>query len=112
MCIKKKRGGRPALIINTKNSIVKNLTNNEIQVKWGVEAVWVLLTPKNKSPKSNILHIACAAIYSKPNSKSKSDLYDHIYDAYHSLSSKYQRGLHFIIAGDTNELNLPRTIMY
>ena len=103
---RKERGGRPALIINSKKFHVKNLTNREIQVKWGVEAVWAILTPKSISPSSPIQHIACAAIYSKPNSKSKSDLYDHIYEAYHFLSSKYQRGLQFILAGDTNELNL------
>ena len=38
--------------------------------------------------------------------KNKSDLYDHIYEAYHMLNAKFQRGLHIIIAGDTNELNL------
>ena len=103
---RKERGGRPALIINAKNYIVKDLTNKEIQIKWGVEAVWALLTPKNISPSSKIQHIACAAIYSKPNSKSKFELYEHIDEVFHKLSSKYQRGLHFIIAGDTNELNL------
>ena len=53
-----------------------------------------------------IQKIACAAIYSKPNSKSKTDLLDHIAEAYHTLSTKYGRGLHFIIGGDTNELKL------
>ena len=71
-----------------------------------MEAVWALLTPKTVSQKSKIQHIACASIYSKPNSKNKSDMYDHIYEAYHILNSKYQKGLHFIIAGDTNDLKL------
>ena len=30
----------------------------------------------------------------------------HIFDAFNILSKKYGRGLHFIIAGDTNDLNL------
>ena len=42
----------------------------------------------------------------KPGSKHKSDLLDHISEAYNLLSAKYGNGLHFCIAGDTNELKL------
>ena len=42
----------------------------------------------------------------KPNSRHKTDLIDHISEAYNILSTKYKRGLHFLIAGDTNDLNL------
>ena len=100
------RGGRPAIIVNEKKYHIQNLTNTLIQIKWGVEAVWCLITPKNVSQDSKIQKIVCGAIYSKPNSKSKTDLLDHIAEAYHILSTKYGRGLHFIIAGDTNELKL------
>ena len=31
---------------------------------------------------------------------------DHISDAFHILNTKYGRGLEFVIAGDTNDLNL------
>ena len=31
---------------------------------------------------------------------------DHISDVFHQLSTKYDQGLHFILAGDTNDLNL------
>ena len=48
----------------------------------GVEAVWCLLTPKNVTNTSKIQKIDCAAIYSKPNSKSKSDLLDNIAEAF------------------------------
>ena len=103
---RKERGGRPAIIVNSEKFKIQNLTNTQIQVKWGVEVVWCLLTPKNKNPNNTIQHIACASVYVKPNSKKKSEFYDHIYEAYHYLNSKYPKGLHFIIAGDTNELNL------
>ena len=33
-------------------------------------------------------------------------MYDHIYESYHFLSSKFPKGLNFIIAGDTIELDL------
>ena len=100
------RGGRPAIIVNNKKYIVENITNKLLQVKWGVEAVWCILTPKNITNDSKIQKIACASIYCKPGSKSKTDLLDHIAEAYNVLSTKYSKGLHFIIAGDTNELKL------
>ena len=64
------------------------------------------MTPKQVSQASKIKKIACAAIYSKPGSKHTSDLLDHISDAFNVLNSKYGHVLHFIIAGDTNELRL------
>ena len=103
---RKERGGRPAIIVNSEKYCIQNLTNNQILIKWGIEVVWCLLTPKNTRPNSIIQHIACASVYVKPNSKKKSDFYDHLYEAYHFLNSKYPKGFHFIIAGDTNELNL------
>ena len=66
-------GGRPALIVNKNKFVVKSLTNTLIPVKWGVEAVWALLTPKNVNQTSNIKKIVCASIYSKPGSNRKSD---------------------------------------
>ena len=99
-------GGRPALFVNNKKYHVKDITNTLVNVKWGVEAVWCIITPKNISKESKIQRIACAAIYSKPGSKHKSDLLDHISDAFNVLSAKYGNGLFFCIAGDTNELKL------
>ena len=99
-------GGRPAIIANNKKIHVQNLKNTVIQIPWGVEAVWCILTPKNISHDSKIQKLACCALYSKPNSKKKSLLLDHISDAFNILSTKYTRGLHFILAGDTNDLNL------
>jgi hypothetical protein len=99
-------GGRPTIIANDKKFHVQNLTNTMIQIPWGVEAVWCLLTPKHITHNSKIQKIACCALYSKPNSTKKSLLLDHISDAYNILSTKYDRGLHFVLAGDTNDLNL------
>ena len=77
-----------------------------MQIPWGVEAVWCVLTPKNISNDSKIQKIACCAVYSKPASKKKTLLLDHISDAYNALKTKYGKGLHFVIAGDTNDLKL------
>ena len=99
-------GGRPALVVNHKKYQVQNITNTLIQIPWGVEAVWCVLTPLNVSHDSKIQKIACCAIYCKPNSNRKTLLLDHISEAYNILSTKYGRGLHFVLAGDTNDLKL------
>ena len=103
---RKGTGGRPAIIVNNKKFSVQNLTNTLINIKWGIEVVWCLLTPLNVTPSSKIQKVAYASVYCKPGSKQKTDLQDHIAEAYNILSTKFQHGLHFIIAGDTNELNL------
>ena len=103
---RKGTGGRPAIIVNKNKFHIQDLTNTLIPVMWGVEAVWCLLTPKQVNQASKIQKIACAAIYSRPGSRHKTDLLDHISDAFNILNSKFGRGLHFIIAGDTNELRL------
>ena len=103
---RKGTGGRPAIIANHSKYQVQNITNTVIQIPWGVEAVWCILTPHGASNDSKVQKIACCSIYSKPSSKRKSLLLDHISDAFNILSTKYGRGLHFVLAGDTNDLNL------
>ena len=103
---RKGKGGRPAIFANNSKYEVQNITNTLIQIPWGVEAVWCLLTPKNISNDSKIQKIAVCALYSKPDSRKKTLLLDHISDAYNILSTKYGRGLHYVIGGDTNDLKL------
>lgn len=102
-------GGRPAIIVNTKNFMVDNLTQSKISIPWGVEIVWVLLTPKNATNSSIVQNIAVASVYCKPNSRKKTVLLDHIAEVYHSLSAKY-RSVKWIIAGDTNDLKLTQIL--
>ena len=42
----------------------------------------------------------------KPGSKKKTATNDHIAEVYNTMRAKYSKGLHWIIAGDTNELKL------
>ena len=100
------KGGRPALIVNNKKYIVENITNTQINIPWGVEVTWGLLTPRNVSKDSIIKKIVIGAIYVKPNSRKKTATHDHIADVYNTLSAKYGRGTYWILAGDTNTLNL------
>ena len=46
---RKGKGGRPAIIANTKQFNIENLTNTCVDIPWGVEVVWAALTPKNVS---------------------------------------------------------------
>ena len=68
---RKGKGGRPAIIVNNKKYQVQNLTNTLVQIPWGVEAVWCILTPANVTHDSKIQKIACCAFYSKPDSRKK-----------------------------------------
>ena len=99
-------GGRPALIINNEKYNIKNLTQSFVEVPWGVEATWALVSPKQQTSNSKIKRIAVCSLYSKPDSRKKSLLLDHISHAFNLISTKYGDGLHFIIAGDTNDLKL------
>ena len=87
-------GGRPALIINNKKYNVKNLTQSFIEIPWGVEACWALISPKKQTSDSLIKRIAVCSVYSKPNSRKKTLLLDHISHAFNLISTKYHRRRH------------------
>ena len=100
------KGGRPALVLNSEKYHVRNLTQTTIEVPWGVEATWAVLTPKSISSDSIVKKIIVCSFYSKPESRTKSLLLDHISQAFHILSSKYGEGTHFILGGDANDLKI------
>ena len=101
------KGGKPAIIINEDKFYVKALCPDPITVPVGVECVWALITPKHTTPQSKVKHIAVASIYYRgPKNTKKEELFDHVSETFHFLSAKYGANLHFVIAGDTNRLNL------
>ena len=100
-------GGRPALIIRKDKYNIKDLTNTIINIPWKVEASWAVLTPKNVSHDSLIKKIIlCSFYYPGPKSKVKTQLLDHITQSFHVLTAKYGEGVHFILSGDANRLDL------
>ena len=103
---RKEKGGRPAIFVNTNKYEVENLTNTSVSIPWGVEIVWAALTPKNVTNSSEVQKIIVASIYSKPNSKKKTILLDHIAQVYNLFCTKYKKGLHWLLCGDTNDLRL------
>ena len=94
------------MIINHVKYFIRNLTQTLIDIPWGVEAVWALITPKKTRSNSKIKRIAVCSTYSKPNSKKKSILLDHINQAFNVINTKYGNDRHFIIAGDMNDQKL------
>ena len=101
-------GGKPAIIANRDKFNIRPLCPEPITVPVGIEIVWALLTPKvsQNISKHKIMNIAVASVYCKPNSRKKTTLLDHIAETFSYLSARYGEGLHFIMAGDTNDLNL------
>ena len=41
------KGGRPAIIVNNEKYEIQDITNTLVQIPWGVEVTWAILTPKN-----------------------------------------------------------------
>ena len=89
-------GGGTAILVNCSHWLSQHL--NDIIVPQGLEIVWVKATPKSKSP---IKMIIICGIYSKPNSRKKTILTDHIAMNYHLLKAKYPEA-RFVFLGDFN----------
>ena len=102
----KEKGGCPAIVANKDKYTIENLPNTSINIPWGVEVTWALLTPKNVPKDSIIKKIFLVALYVKPGSKKKTVTTNHIAEVYNCLNTKYGKGTFWILAGDTNELKL------
>ena len=68
--------------------------------------MWALVTPRRQSRHKFKNIEVCSVYYRGPKSTKKQELYDHIAETFNYLSSKYGSNIQFIIAGDTNRLNL------
>ena len=44
---RQEKGGRPALVVKNSKYTVQDLTNTVVQLPWGVEVTWALITPKD-----------------------------------------------------------------
>ena len=101
------KGGKPAILVKTEKFNVQPLCPDIITVPVGVETVWALISPKAINSRNRIRNIAvCSLYYRGPKSTKRKELFDHIAESYNLLTAKYGADLHFIIAGDTNRLNL------
>ena len=103
---RKCRGGKPAILICEQDYYITEVCPDLITVPIGVEAIWAVLTPKQKSKNAKVKHLAVASVYYSSTQTKKNAFLDHISSAYHILCAKYGSDLKFIISGDVNRLNL------
>lgn len=102
---RKNTGGKPALVVNTNKFVVDDPNQTLINIPWGVEIVWGILTPKKLTNSSRIKKIIAASFYCKPGSRKKKLLLDHISEVYHFLSSKF-KDIFWIFGADKNDLKV------
>ena len=89
-------GGGSAVLVNSRNWLSEHLT--DILVPQGLEIVWVKVAPRSNS----ILKILIiCGIYSKPNSRKKTILSDHISMNFHLLKMEHPEAK-FLFLGDFN----------
>ena len=101
------RGGKPAIIVNENKYDIIEVCPHLVSVPVEVEAVWVVLRPKNIPKSSDFNFIAvCSYYYSDPKRTPRHILYDHMAESYNILTSKYGEKTHFILASDSNKLKL------
>ena len=62
---RKEKGGRPAILVDKTNFNVENITDS-VDIPWGIEIVWAVLTPKDATNASTIQKIVVASAYNKP----------------------------------------------
>ena len=90
-------GGGSAILINQRTFLSSEI--RDISVPKNLEIVWVKVVPKHKMRVK--VFIICG-IYSKPSSKTKTILNDHIATNYYLLKMKYQ-DVRFVFMGDFND---------
>ena len=81
-------------------------TDYDVPCPWGVEMVWAIIGIKKATSVSKVQKIVIGSFYSKPASRKKQVLLDHISDVFHMMSSRFANGLYFILCGDSNDLKL------
>ena len=89
-------GGGTAILVDSRNWLSQQI--DEIIVPQGLEVVWVKVTPRSNSILKVL--IACG-IYSKPNSRKKNLLSDHLSMNFYLLKTKYPNAK-FLFLGDFN----------
>lgn len=90
-------GGGSAVLVNMRHFNADFIEGISVPKK--LELVWVKIVPKFKCPFK--VFIMCG-IYSKPNSKTKTIMNDHIAENFHFLKSKFS-SVKFFLLGDFND---------
>ena len=95
-------GGGVAIAFCEENFQVENAA---IDTPEGIEAVWLILTPKNKEIET-VKKILVGGIYISPRSLFKQQTIDHIIETMFCVQSRYEFQVRFLISGDFNRVNI------
>ena len=101
------RGGKPIILADETLFNIIEVCPGLITVPVEVEAVWVILQPKDRSKSQGFKFIAvCSYYYAGPKRTPRNILYDHFVETCNVLMAKYGDDLEFILSSDSNKLNL------
>ena len=96
-------GGCCALIYNDSRFTVEQV---HVQSEEGIETVWAMLHPRNLDHKlQHVKRICVASVYIAPRSKMKAQIMNHQIQSIHSIRSKYDNNVNFLLAGDVNRMD-------
>ena len=88
-------GGGAAIFYN-RNTF--EVTDSEIGVPAGVEAVWAVFSPKRLDSQFQMVKRICvASIYIAPRSPFKTETVTHIIETVHMMRARYGNQIHFIL---------------
>ena len=103
-----KVGGGAAIVYNNTRFAPEE---EMIKVPDGVEAAWVILTPKQLDSRlQKVKRICVGSIYISPKSKYKDTTIEHIIHTIHTMRAKYNNEIHFYIGGDFNRVNVKQVL--
>ena len=87
------------------------LTDSEVGVPPGVEAVWGVFSPRRLDHQlQRVRRICVAAIYIAPQSPFKKETISHIIHTIHLIRAKYNNEVHFLLGGDFNRTSIQEVL--
>ena len=95
-------GGGVAIVYCEENFSVED---PRIDIPEGIEAVWLVLTPRYKDIDT-VKKILVGGVYISPRSQNKQATLDHIIQTMFLVQSRYESQIRFLISGDFNRVNI------
>ena len=104
-----KTGGGAAIVYN---KMRLELIDTEFRVPLGVEAVWVVFSPRRLDDQlQRVRRICVGSIYIAPRSPFKRETISHIIHTIHLVRARYNNEVHFICAGDYNKTSIQEVLL-
>ena len=104
-----KIGGGAAILYNKHRF---ELTDCEVGVPPGIEAVWGVFSPRRLDHQlQRVRRICVASIYIAPRSPFKKETISHIIHTIHLLRARYNNEVHFLLGGDFNRTSIQEVLL-